>query len=128
MKRLRIIGIVVALLVMVSTFSFAEYDRDVVKTVMRDNVSLMGAVSKAAKQEDYLAAGQALMKLAEGAFAVKDYEPPKGTAEEWEETWEAFIVAAFKGIGACGEEDKRGLDDAIKELKKLNGQGHRDHR
>ena len=77
MKRLRIIGIVVALLVMVSTFSFAEYDRDVVKTVMRDNVSLMGAVSKAAKQEDYLAAGQALMKLAEGAFAVKDYEPPK---------------------------------------------------
>ena len=118
----------ITLLVITSSFAFAEYDQDMVKSMMRENVSLMGALSKAAKQDDYLAAGEALMKLAEGAFAVKDFTPPKGTAAEWEATWEAFIVAAFKGIGACGDEDAKGLDESIKALKKLNGEGHRDHR
>ena len=98
----------------------------VVKDEILDNV--LDAVSKAAKQEDYLAAGQALMKLAEGAISVKEFTPPKGSADEWEATWDAFIMAAFKGIGACGEEDENGLNDAIKALKKLNGQGHKEHR
>ena len=128
MKQTKIIVLIVALVMLVSSIGFAEYDRDLVKQVMRDNVSLMGAVSKAAKQEDYLAAGQALMKLAEGAISVKEFTPPKGSADEWEATWDAFIMAAFKGIGACGEEDENGLNDAIKALKKLNGQGHKEHR
>ena len=128
MKQTKIIVLIVALIMLVSSIGFAEYDRDLVKQVMRDNVSLMGAVSKAAKQEDYLAAGQALMKLAEGAISVKEFTPPKGSADEWEATWDAFIMAAFKGIGACGEEDENGLNDAIKALKKLNGQGHKEHR
>ena len=128
MKSARITAIVLALFLIATSIAFGEYDRDLVRTVMRDNVAHMGDLTKAARNDDFMAAGQALMKLAEGAFAVREFTPAKGTSEQWTETWDAFIAAAFKGIGACGEQDSRGLDDAIKELKKLNGEGHKDHR
>jgi hypothetical protein len=128
MTTRKFLAVLVVLLLVAGTTVFAEYDRDKVRQVMRDNVQLMGQASRAARSEDFVEAAQALMSLTNGMIEISAYTPPKGSGDDWARTMDEFIKAAFRGIGACGEEDSEKLDDALSELKKLNSQGHRNHR
>jgi len=120
--------IIAVLISVVPIFSFAEYNREKVVQVMRDNVRLMGEASKAAKSENYVKAAEALMELVQGMIEIKDYTAPRGSQTDWNATNDLFIRTAFQGIGACGNEDKDALNSALKELQRLGSQGHRNHR
>ncbi len=128
MKKKNVL-IVAAVLFFVTTIAaFAEYNQSEVKRVMRDSIQLMKSTGTAAEAKDYQAAGESLMKLAQGMILIRDYTPPRGSQADWDATMEAFINAAFKGIGACGNKDIDGLNTAISELKRLNYQGHKAHK
>ena len=128
MRNNKSVLFIILLLFILTVASYAEYDSNKVKSVMRDNVQLMGKIGKAAQSEDFQYAGESLMKLAQGMISIQKYTPLRGTQSEWDSTMDAFISAAFKGIGASGDKDIDALVAAINELKSLNSQGHRDHK
>ena len=59
---------------------------------------------------------------------IKVYQPPRGSKSDWDNTMDEIVMAAFRGIGATGNEDRESVRDALAELKKLNGRGHRAHK
>lgn len=124
----RKVWIVIALALVVSLPLFAEYNSQHVKDVMQNNVTQLGMVNKALRQDDFLMVGQAFMSLAQGMLEIKVYQPPRGSKSDWDATMDATILAAYRGVGAAGNEDRRGVEDALDELKRLNGQGHRAHK
>ena len=128
MRKKNVLVFAVILFFITSMAAFAEYDQNKVKSVMRDNIQLMGKIGKAAKSEDFQAAGESLMKLAQGMISIQKYTPNRGSQADWDSTMAAFINAAFRGIGACGNKDIDVLDSAFKELRNLNSQGHKDHK
>ena len=128
MKRLSLFVFGVLLFVLVSSGVFAEYDRQKVVEVMRNNVALMGKAGKAAKAANFHEAAEYLIELAQGMLEIADFTPPKGFKADWDGTNDVFLKAVYKGIGACGNEDTNALNSALKELQRLSSQGHRDHR
>ena len=105
--------IVLVLLTIGVAGAFAEYNRDHVVRVMRENVSLMGEINQAATEEDWVRAAQKLFAISEGMVAIRDYDPPRGSKSDWAATMDKFIFAAYQGIGACGSMDSDGLQEAI---------------
>ena len=128
-KRIaRVVMVAGILLMAASAFAFAEYDRDRVVQVMRENVGLMGEISEAAEAEDWELAAFKLFDIARGMIDIRRFDPPRGSKREWEATMNEFVNAAFIGIGACGEQDSEGLQMAITKLRQLNREGHGDHK
>ena len=128
MRNNKSIVFIILLFFILTMASYAEYDQNKVKNVMRNNIQLMRAIGKAAGSEDFQAAGESLMMLAQGMISIQKYTPNRGTQADWDNTMDAFINAAFKGIGASGNKDIDALDAAFIELKNLNSQGHKDHK
>lgn len=128
MKKKNVLVVAAVLFFVTTMAAFAEYNQSEVKRVMRDSIQLMKSTGIAAESKDYQAAGESLMKLAQGMILIKDYTPLRGSKADWDATMEAFINAAFKGIGACGNKDIDNLNAAISELKRLNYQGHKAHK
>lgn len=95
---------------------------------MRNNIQLMGDIGRAIESENFTAAADALMVLAQGMISIRNYSPNRGTQDSWDNIFEGFINAAFRGIGACGAQDINGLNDAFSELKKFNSEGHSAHK
>ena len=112
----------------VSSFVFADYDKEQVVKVMRGNLGFMGAIGEAAEAEDWIVAAQNLFLIAEGMVSILPYTPPRGDKADWDNTMNAFISAAYIGIGAAGARDKDALMEAIGELRQLNRQGHGEHK
>ena len=119
---------VLLLVVLISLPVFAEYNSQHVKNIMQNNVTQLGMAAKALKDGDFLVVGRALMSLARGMLEIKVYQPPRGSKSDWDYTMDAIVMAAFRGIGAAGNEDPGCVRDALAELKKLNGRGHRAHK
>ncbi len=107
---------------------FAEYNRDLVRQVMRNNAMLPGKIKTAAKNKDFYGAAFALIDMAHGMYKIKDFTPRKGYPSRWTDAIERFIDTALMGIGACGEKDIDGLNKAIAGLVALNREGHRTFR
>jgi hypothetical protein len=128
MRNQKSIILVVLILFSLSMGVFAEYDRNNVKSVMQNNIQLMGRIGKAAEMKDYSAAAVALMELAQGMVLIKEYSPVRGTQESWDEIFDGFLNAAYRGIGACGIQDITGLNKAFTELKAFNSDGHKAHK
>ena len=127
-KIARMAIIMTVLLVGVSSLIYAEYNRDRVVEVMRNNVALLGATGKAAQSEEWELAAQKLFELAQGMIDIRRFDPPRGSKEDWEGTMTEVINAAFIGIGACGTRDADALQASIGTLRQLNRQGHGDHK
>lgn len=120
--------LVLIIATIVSVSAFADYDRDKVVAVMRDNVALMGEINSAAEAEDWVLAAQKLFAIADGMVEIMKYDPPRGSKEDWTATMSEFVYAAYRGIGACGEMDPDGLQESISTLRRLNREGHGDHK
>jgi hypothetical protein len=127
-KNAKVTVIIVALMSMILVSGFAEYDKDHVVKVMRDNVSLMGEIGAAAGAEDWVMAAQKLYAIADGMVGVMNYDPPRGSKADWTATMGEFVFAAYRGIGACGAKDSEALQESIAELRTLNRQGHGTHK
>ena len=122
-KRFYILVAVVALL-LITPQVFAQYNRDVVVSVMRDNVKLLGEVNTALNAGDFYTTAVKLMDLAEGMKTVEQTPPPGGSRTEWNRIYSELIAAAFRGIGACGEEDARKVKAEIANIVALRNEGH----
>jgi len=127
-KIIRILILSVVLLVGISSLVSAEYDRDRVVEVMRNNVALLGAIGEAAQADDWETAAKKLFELAEGMIDIRRFDPPRGTKRDWDATMTEVVSAAYIGIGACGARDADGLQQAITQLRQLNRQGHGAHK
>ena len=123
-KFVKVAVVTLAIIFIVSVSAFAEYNRDHVVTVMRNNMSLMREIGQAAAAEDWILTAQKFFAIAEGMVGILEYDPPKGTKEAWYATIEDFIFTAYVGIGASGARDVEALQEAIGKLRMLNGEGH----
>ena len=122
----RSIAIVTALLflvVLVPTLS-AQYNKDLVVQKMRSNGTLFGQLNAAVGSGDYYTAALRLMGLAENAKALEATDPPKGSKAEWARIYDDLVRAAFRGVGACGEQNVDKLKAEVAAIGALMKEGH----
>ncbi len=117
--------IAIALVLLASTAVLAApYDKAATVAVMRANVARMQAIKAAAAAGDFNAAAQAFFDYAKAAQSAMLMDPPKGSKEDWNQTWQAFVDAAYRGVGACAEKDAAKVLKALDELVLVNKRGH----
>ena len=114
----------VTILVVLGGFAYAEYDKDLVVGVMRANGALMGELNKAIGEGDYYTAAEKFMSIAQKMKSLEDVTPLKGKKAEWDSIHNDLIKAAFRGIGACGDENKQKATAAVNEINALIKKGH----
>jgi hypothetical protein len=124
MKKRYVIILSVVVVALLATQVFAEYDKDMVVEAMKSNGAAMGDLKQAAKDEDFFTAAEKLMELAKNMKSLEAMTPTKGSKEDWDKNHGALIKAAFKGIGACGDEDTKALNTYIGEIGTLIKEGH----
>jgi hypothetical protein len=124
MKKGYILSVCLVVLMVFATQVFAEYDKDMVVKAMKSNGAAMGALQKAAKDGDFFTAAEKLMEIAKNMKSLEKMTPTKGSKEDWDKNHGALIKAAFKGIGACGDEDAEALNKYIGEIGALIKEGH----
>ena len=112
------------LLVLSATHVSAQYNRDLVVSVMRDSYTLIGEINSAAAAEDFYSAGVKLMQLAEAFKSLEQTPPPRGSRAEWDRIHNELIDAAFRAIGACGKRDGGAVQTEMSKIMALNGEGH----
>jgi len=122
-KRFYLIFAVLVLL-LITPQLFAQYNRDVVVSVMRNNVRLLGEINSALNAKDFYTTGLKLMELAEGSNSLKQMAPPRGSKAEWTRIHKETAAAAFRAIGACGEEDSAKVQAEIAKIVALRNEGH----
>jgi len=125
MKKRFYIVVAVLVLLLVTPQLFAQYNRNAVVSVMRNNVRLLGEVNAALSAGDFYTTALKLMELAEGMKTLEQTPPPGGSKAEWNRIYNELIAAAFRGIGACGEEDTQKVKAEIANIVALQNEGHR---
>jgi hypothetical protein len=124
MKKRYFFLITVIVFLLITPFLSAQYNRDVVVSAMRDNVRLLGEINAALNAEDFYTAGVKLMEMAEASNTLARMDPPRGSGAEWKRIHEASRAAAFRAVGACGEEDTAKVQAEIANLVALRNEGH----
>ena len=124
MNKKYVVVVWVALLVLMATQAFAEYDKDLVVKAMKSNGASMGAIKEATKNGDFFTVAENLMQIAKNMKSLENVTPPKGSKDEWDKNHETLIKSALKGIGACGEEDADKVNQYVGEIGKLIKEGH----
>jgi hypothetical protein len=114
----------VTIIVVLGGFAYAEYDKDFVVGVMRSNGALMGELNKAIGEGDYYTAAEKFMSIAQNMKSLEDVTPLKGKKAEWDSIHNDIIKAAFRGIGACADENKQKATAAVNEIGALTKKGH----
>ena len=124
MKKICVLLLCVVAFTLAATQVFAEYDKEKVIAVMKSNGANLGKLKKAAEGENFFVAAETLMDIAKNMKALEEITPPKGAKEDWDANHSTLIKEAFKGIGACGEEDLEKLNMAADTIGKLIKEGH----
>ena len=124
MKKRFILTVCLVVLMVFATQVFAEYDKDMVVKVMKSNGAAMGDLKKAAEDGEFFMAAEKLMEIAKNMKSLDAVTPTKGSKKDWDKNHGAIIKAAFKGIGACGDEDAEALNKYIGEIGGLIKEGH----
>jgi len=124
MKKRFYILVAAVILLLITPQVFAQYNRDAVVSVMRNNVKLLGEVNSALNAGDFYTTAVKLMELAQGMKTVEQTPPPGGSRAEWNRIYNELIAAAFRGIGACGEEDAQKVKAEIANIVALRNAGH----
>lgn len=125
MKKISVIGLSIVVVALFAVQVLAEYDKDLVVKAMQLNGVAMGELKKATENKDFFMAAEKLMEIAKNMKSLEAMTPTKGSQEDWNTNHGALIKAAFKGIGACGDEDAEALNTYIGEIGALIKEGHR---
>ena len=99
-------------------------DHEKIVEAMHKNQELMGQLGQAVKAEEYFIAAETFMEIAKIMKSLETITPEKGFKEEWDNIHQDLIKAAFKGIGACAEEDSETIKAYIREISGLIKEGH----
>jgi hypothetical protein len=124
MKRSITLIAAALLLVALAPSLSAQYNKELVVQKMRSNGALIGQLNTAVKANDYYTAALRLMDLAQNFKALEATDPPKGSKAEWDRIHADLIRAAFRGVGACGEQDLEQLKSEVGAIMALNKDGH----
>ena len=122
----RSIALAVALLflvVLVPTLS-AQYNKDLVVQRMRSNGALVGQLNAAVGDGDFYTSALRLVDLAQNFKALKAANPPKGSKAEWDRINGDAVWAAFRGVGACGDQNLEQLKAEVGAILELMKEGH----
>jgi hypothetical protein len=123
MKKVGVVLLVFLLLGVAS--AFAQYNKDQVVSVMRENRTLVGQLQSALKESRFADAEKAFYRFAELNASIQPFTPPKGDKKEWDRILGAFVSAAVRGGVASRSKDAAKADAALKELLALNKEGHK---
>jgi len=123
MKKVGVVLLVFLLLGVVG--AFAQYNKDQVVSVMRENRTLVGQLQSALKESRFADAEKAFYRFAELNASIQPFTPPKGDKKEWDRILGAFVSAAVRGGVASRSKDAAKADAALKELLALNQEGHK---
>jgi hypothetical protein len=120
------ISICILLFVLAAFQATAHQGTDHEKLVeaMHKNQELMGQLGNAVKAGEYFIAAETLMEIAKIMKSLETITPEKGSKEDWDNLHQDLIEAAFKGIGACADEDSETLKAYIREISGLIKEGH----
>ncbi|UCF98577.1 MAG: hypothetical protein JSV89_03340 [Spirochaetaceae bacterium] len=124
MKKRFYVFVALIVLLLAAPQLFAQYNRDLVVSVMRDNVRLLGEINKALQAEDFYATALSLMELAGGSRTLQQTPPPGGSRAEWNRIHGEMIDAAFRAVGACGAKDAAAVQAEVANLIALRNEGH----
>lgn len=124
MKNVLVSLVCLALVALFATQAMAEYNKEAVVKAMQANRALMGEISKAAGGKDFFTAAEKLMEVAKDFKSLDAVTPTKGKKEDWDRIHKGIIQSAFKGIGACGEENAEKLNAALTEIGGFMKEGH----
>ncbi len=123
MKKVSVVLLVFLLVGVIN--GFAEYNKDQVVSVMRENRTLVGQLQTALKESRFADAEKTFYRFAELNAAIQPFTPPKGDKKEWDRVMGAFVSAAVRGGAASRNKDAAKADAALKELLALNQEGHK---
>ena len=124
MKSKRIFVGAIVLLLVVAALVYANYDKVKVVAFMQEARALVGKTQTALKNSDFPAAEAAFTRYAEGAAAMKEFAPLKGTKADWDKVLDGFAASAKKGAAASAAKDAAKADEALKELLAFSREGH----
>ncbi len=101
-------------------------ERETIMEAMSQATDFWREFNQAVAKQDFFMAAEGLMGLAKTMKSLEFMLPEQGqgSQEDWDEIHQAIIKAAFKGIGACGDEDLRKLQTYGEEIRLLMNMGH----
>jgi hypothetical protein len=115
---------VLFIILIIASVGFAGYNREAVVATMQANAQNMGAIKAAMENQDYFATAEALMAVAVATKPMLEQDPPKGSKAEWDRIHSEIIEAAFRGIGACADENMDAVGAQVGKIGSLIGEGH----
>lgn len=124
MKKVVMVAVILVFVGIFAVQLFAQSDRDLVVKTMQSNRAVLGEVLKAAKENNFFVAAEKLMDIAKNFKGLDAVTPTNGKKEDWDRIHGSIIKTAFKGIGACGEENAEKLNAAIAEISGFMKEGH----
>jgi hypothetical protein len=98
----------------------ANHNQDLVEKETRSNAYLIGQINAAIVAKDFYTAAVWLTELAQNFKAIDGTDPAKGSKTEWKRIHADIISAAFRGVGACGEQDLQKLKAEVAAIIALN--------
>ena len=125
MKKHLVAIVCFAALIVFAASSYAEYDRETVVEAMRAAGPAIGAAKEAVSRGDFYAAAEKLMNVAKAFKSIDAVVPRKKNKAGWNGNHGRIIKAAFRGIGACADEDAKVVSESIAEILKLKSEGHK---
>ncbi len=99
-------------------------DREIILEVMHQNTDFLGQFHKALEAQDYFIVAESLMGIAKAMKSLDEIIPERGSKEDWDEIHQDIINVAFKGIGACADEDAKMVLGYGEEIRLLMQMGH----
>jgi len=124
MKKIMAMVVVFAILAGGVTSVYAEYDKAAVSAAMKSNFGHLGNLKKALDANDLWTAAKYFNAFADSMLIVHKQDAPKGDTAVWKATLAEFINTAYKGVGACGEQDLEKAKAQLTELLALQKKGH----
>ena len=119
----------VLLLVSAIVFGSAAVAADnnliVIQPVMQKLPAAMQDLQAKSAAKDYFGAAEKFMDIARLFKSLENVVPTNGDKAKWDQTHQALINSAFKGIGACGAKDDDDIKKAISDLAKYKDEGHK---
>ena len=125
MQRRYVVAVCVVVVMVLAVQAFAAYDPAAVQIVMPKVFALYGETKQAAQAKDYFTTADKLMGIAKLFKSLEVVTPEKAPKADWDRIHNEVIKAAFRGIGACADEDDAKLQAALDAIAKSMGEGHK---
>ncbi len=133
MKSIKVIALSIMILFVGSQFvaaqaststTLAAYNAEATKKAMREFWGALNAIKAPVTTSNFYAIADQFIVIAKSASSLIATKAPKGSDAAWVQSWDKFISAAYRGVGAAGEKDIAKVKKVLEEITELNKTGH----